>query len=151
MGAGHMDPMHVPHPWRALRALTDVRLHWRDDMPDYLRGATDGERIWMRSDLTQVERRCVLAHELEHVRRGHGECQPEPVEAAVQAAAARYLLPSPHVIADALVWAAGDVDEAADVLWVTPRVLRHRLDARHLHPAERAIIVERINKLEVGA
>ena len=36
-------------------------------------------------------------------------------------------------------------------VWVTPRVLRDRLDARHLHPAERAIIVERINRLEVGA
>lgn len=145
-----MGVMQMPHPWRSLRALTHVRLHWRDDMPDYLLGATDGERIWMRSDLTQVERRCVLAHELEHVRRRHSDCQPEPVEAAVRAAAARYLLPSPHVVADALVWAGGDMDEASDVLWVTERVLRHRLDARHLHPAERAIIVQRINALEVG-
>lgn len=142
--------MHHSHPWRRLHHLPEVILSWRDDLPDYLLGATEGDRIWLRSDMTQVERRCVLAHELEHRDRGHDGCQPEPVEATVQAAAARYLLPSPHVIADALVWAAGDVDEAADVLWVTPRVLRHRLDARHLHPAERAIIVERINKLEVG-
>lgn len=119
-------------------------------MPAYLMGATDGERIWMRSDLSQVERRCVLAHELEHVKREHRDCQPEPVEQCVRAAAARYLLPDPHVVAEALVWAAGDVDEAADVLWVTPRVLRHRLDARHLHPAERAVIVRRVNALEEG-
>lgn len=143
--------MHYPHPWRRLRDLADVTLHWRDDLPDYLRGLTDGERIWMRSDLTQVERRCVLAHELEHRERGHVGCQPGAVESAVQAAAARYLLPWPRLVGDALVWAAGDVEEAADVLWVTPRVLRHRLDARHLHPAERAIIVERVNRLEVGA
>ena len=145
-----MSAMPMPHPWRALRALSEVRLHWRDDMPASLRGATDGERIWMRDDMTQVERRCVLAHELEHVRRGHSSCQPESVEAAVQSAAARYLLPDPHVVADALVWARGDVEAAADELWVTERVLRHRLDARHLHPAERAIIVARINALEFG-
>ena len=145
-----MADMQAPHPWRALRALSHVRLHWRDDMPERLRGATDGERIWLRDDMTQVERRCVLAHELEHVRRGHGSCQPEPVEAAVRAAAARYLLPDPHVVADALVWAGGNVEAAADELWVTERVLRHRLDARHLHPAERAIIVARVNALEIG-
>ena len=142
--------MHIPHPWRRLRDLSHVVLSWRDDLPDYLLGATEGDRIWMRSDLLQVEARCVLAHELEHRERGHAGCQPGAVEATVRAAAARYLLPSPHLVADALVWAAGDVDEAADVLWVTPRVLRHRLDARHLHPAERAVIVERINALEIG-
>lgn len=145
-----MAGMPMPHPWRALRALADVRLHWRDDMPAGLRGATDGSRIWMRDDMTQVERRCVLAHELEHVRRGHDSCQPETVETSVRAAAARYLLPDPHVVADALVWARGDLEAAADELWVTGRVLRHRLDVRHLHPAERAIIVARINALEVG-
>lgn len=143
--------MPTPHPWRALRALGHVRLYWRDDMPAHLRGATDGERIWLRADLSQVERRCTLAHELEHVRRGHASCQPEDVERRVRAAAARYLLPDPRVVAEALVWAACDVHEAAEVLWVTPRVLRDRLDARHLHPAERAIIVERVSRLEVGA
>lgn len=143
--------MHHPHPWRRLRELEHVALHWTEDLPDYLRGVTDGERVWMRSDLSQVERRCVLAHELEHIRRGQGGCQPDPVESGVRAAAARYLIPWPHVLADALAWAAGDIEEAADVLWVTERVLRHRLDARHLHPAERVIIVKRINELEVGA
>ena len=144
-----MGAMPMPHPWRALRALSDVRLHWRDDMPASLRGATDGQRIWMRDDMTQVERRCVLAHELEHVRRGHSSCQPEAVEAVVRSAAARYLLPDPREVAEALVWAR-DMAEAADALWVTERVLRHRLDARHLHPAERAIIVARVDALESG-
>ncbi|CAN7193416.1 hypothetical protein [Knoellia sp. LjRoot47] len=98
--------------------------------------------------MTQVERRCVLAHELEHVRRDHRGCQPEPVERRVQAAAARYLLPDPHVVADALAWSRCHVGEAADVLWVTPRVLTHRLDPAHLHPAERTIIVSRLEDLE---
>lgn len=144
-----MASMHVPHPWRALRAMTDVRLHWRDDMPPALRGATDGEHVWLRSGMSQVERRCVLAHELEHVRRGHTSCQPDSVESTVQSAAARYLLPDPHVVAEALVWAR-DMAEAADALWVTERVLRHRLDPRHLHPAERAIITARVAALEEG-
>lgn len=142
--------MHTPHPWRRLRGMAEVVLHWSDDMPSYLRGASDGERIWMRSDMSQVEQRCVLAHELEHMRAGHQGCQPEDVERRVRAAAARYMLPDPHVVAEALVWAAGEIHEAADVLWVTPRMLRHRLDVRHLHPAERAIIVNRINALEGG-
>ena len=130
----------LPHPWRSLRELNHIVLHWRDDMPEYLLGATDGRHIWMRSDLSQVERRCVLAHELAHVLRRHRTCQPSAVEAAVEREAARFLLPDPRLLADALVWAHGRVDEAADVLWVTDDVLVTRLDAKLLHPAERAII-----------
>lgn len=136
--------MSVPHPWRALRGLPHLRVHWRDDMPEWLRGATDGVHVWLRDDMSQVERRCVLAHELEHIRRGHGSCQPDAVERAVRAGAARYLLPEPRVVADALVWARMDTDAAADVLWVTPRVLMDRLDRRHLHPAEHTLIVARV-------
>ncbi|GGL27408.1 ImmA/IrrE family metallo-endopeptidase [Phycicoccus endophyticus] len=124
--------------------MTGTYLHWRSDLPPYLLGATDGERIWMRSDLSQVERRCVLAHELAHLEHGHSTCQPGPVEDAVDRYAARYLLPDPRVIADALVWAGMRFDEAADVLWVTERLLRVRLDPSHLHPAELAIIRERV-------
>lgn len=151
MGPAYRGAMD-PHPWRDLRDLAHVVVSWRADLPGYLRGATDGvDRIWLRSDLHQVERRCVLAHELEHLRARHHGCQPGDVEKRVRARTARHLLPDPRVIADALVWAAGDIAEAADVLWVTERVLRDRLDVRHLHPAERAIIVARISALEVGA
>lgn len=141
--------MQTPHPWRRLRGMTSTFLHWRTDLPPYLLGVTDGERIWMRSDLSQVERRCVLAHELEHLDRGHVDCQPGPVEDRVQAAAARYLLPDPHLVADALVWAGGRLDEAADVLWVTERVLRARLDRRHLHPVEKRIIRDRFADADI--
>lgn len=145
------DPMEAPHPWRALRGLAKVYVHWRSDMPDYLRGATDGKHIWMRSDMHQVERRCVLAHELEHIRRGHSTTQPPSVEAAVEHHAARWLLPDIRVVADALVWAAGEEHEAADVLWVTPKALRARLDPKHLHPAEKAVIADRFAQLESWA
>jgi hypothetical protein len=143
--------MHLPHPWRDLRALAHVVVHHVDLRPG-IWGAGDGEsRIWLDKRLGQVERRCTLAHELEHLHRGHRGCQDPVTEAHVAAMAARHLLPDPHAVADALVWSRGDLEVAADELWVDEPTLRARLDARHLHPAERAIIVARINALEVGA
>lgn len=143
--------MHLPHPWRDLRALAHVVVHYVELHPGVW-GVGDGEsRIWLDHRLGQVERRCTLAHELEHLYRGHHGCQDAAAEAVVAAAAARYLLPDPHVVADALVWAHGDVEAAADELWVDEPTLRARLDARYLRPGERAIIVARISALEVGA
>lgn len=84
-----------------------------------------------------------LAHELEHIRAGHDGCQPRGIEGQVRNRAARFLLPDPHPIAEALV-------SAAEELWVDEDTLRARLDIRHLHPAERAIIVNQINALEGG-
>ena len=136
--------MHLPHPWAALRGMTDTHLHWRSDLPGSLNGATRGDHIWLRSDLTQVERRCVLAHELEHRRRRHDGCQPPAVERAVQHGAACFLLPSPHLVGEALVWAALRLDEAADLLWVTERMLRARLDPRHLSHTDQAVIAARV-------
>lgn len=131
--------------------MKHVVLSWRSDLPDYLRGATDGETIWLRPDMSQVERRCVLAHELEHIRRGHKGCQSEAAERVVRHHAARFLLPDPRVVADALVWSAGRAAEAAEVLWVTQSTLEARLDEAHLHPAERALIAARVGSLERGA
>lgn len=143
--------MHPPHPWRDLRALAHVVVHHVELHPGVW-GVGDGEsRIWLDRRLGQVERRCTLAHELEHLHRGHHGCQDAAVEAVVAAAAARYLLPDPNVVADALVWAHGDVEAAADELWVDELTLRARLDARYLRPGERAVIVARISALEVGA
>ena len=128
--------------------MAQTHLHWRSDLPPRRLGATDGERIWMADDLSQVERRCVLAHELEHVKRGHRGCQPDVIERAVRHYAARYLLPDIHLVADALVWAGSHSREAADHLWVTERTLVARLDRKHLHPAEVAIIRERFARTE---
>lgn len=139
--------MPTPHPWRALRDLTHVVVH-HADLPPGRWGASAGDRIWLSSRLSQVERRCTLAHELEHVRRGHVGCQPATVEASVRSAAARWLLPDAHVVADALAW-AHDLEEAADALWVDVPTLAVRLE--RLHPAERAVIVARLSRLEEGA
>lgn len=82
---------------------------------------------------------------------GHDGCQTPAVESRVRNAAARYLLPSPHVVADALVWSRGCLHQAADELWVDEPTLRARLDPVHLHPAERAIIVARLQEVETWA
>ncbi|WP_181010091.1 ImmA/IrrE family metallo-endopeptidase [Ornithinimicrobium sufpigmenti] len=135
------------HPWRELRALTHVVVHWHELHPGEW-GATDGRhRIWIDHRLGQAERRCTLAHELEHIRRGHRGCQPPAVEAVVEAAAARRLIPDPHALADALVWARGCRATAAEELWVDEPTLEARLDPVHLHPAERAILVARVEGL----
>jgi hypothetical protein len=54
--------MQTPHPWRELRLLKRLALHWQELRPG-MWGATDGERIWMDPRQLQVESRCTLAHE----------------------------------------------------------------------------------------
>lgn len=126
-------------------------MHWRSDAPDGIRGGTDGHAIWMPTDLLQVERRCVLAHELEHIARGHETCQDARTEREVRHHAARFLLPDPVMIGDALAWAAGDIEEAADALWVTPDTLAARLDYGLLSCSELEVMRERVAAVERGA
>lgn len=114
--------MQTPHPWRDLREhLPHVTVHWRS-LPWPLSGCTDGQRVWMHDGLTQVQRRCTIAHEMIHVRMGHTSRQPEPVERQVRRATAAYLLPDMEVVRRELAW-AHCLEEAADSLWVTPGVL----------------------------
>lgn len=113
------------HPWQALRAMTNVVVEWTRPLST-APGATDGStRIWLDPRLNQVERRCVLAHELVHLERGHVGCQPRAVERAVRAEAARRLVTTEDLLA-ALPW-SGSVEELAEELWVTPLVLADRL------------------------
>lgn len=130
-------------PWRHLRSLSDVRLDFTDD--DDLLDDAEGRyfhtvrRMLMDSRLElQVERRCVLAHELGHATMGHLPCQEERAddrqEAAVEQWAARQLIELP-ALAEALKW-SDDPAEVADELWVTVELLHVRLS--HLHPSERA-------------
>lgn len=86
--------------------------------------------------LTQAQRRCTLAHEIEHVGGGHVGPQPPAVERAVERAAARKLIELSD-LADALHWTS-DAHELAEVLWVDASVLSARLDA--LTNGERAAI-----------
>ncbi len=53
--------------------------------------------------------------------------------------------PGSRAVADALVWAQGDLWQAADTLWLDHCTMQARLDPRHLHPAEKAIIARRVS------
>lgn len=131
-------------PWRLLRHLPEVDLHFTDD--DEL---LDGAQAWyyhrlraivMDSRLSQVERRSVLAHELGHVIRGDIPCGDEILDARQESVvdqwAARKLITLDALI-DALRW-SDDPHEVADALWVTADLLEVRI--AHLHPSERAAI-----------
>lgn len=132
--ADRLSGMH--HPWRELRALPEWLLLW-EPMEGVL-----GRVDWVRSTITldprqgQAERRCTIAHELEHVRRGPPSPDPASVardELATTKAAARRMIPIER-LGDALAWSCDPVEVAFE-LWVDLPTLRARLG--HLHPAER--------------
>lgn len=125
--------MSQPHPWRSLGNLTSVRVYWQE-MPGLL-GVTDGRDIWLNPRQLQVERRCTLAHELEHLRRGHDGCQTPAEEQRVRRAAARRLLPDFGLVLKALDWSAGCPIEAADELWVDRDTFHARIEG--VSPRER--------------
>ena len=134
------------HPWRRLRALTNVDLSWRPLAG--LLGATDGrDRIVMDPRQSQAQRRCTVAHELAHLDLGHGGgCSPVE-ERAARALAARWLIDMPDLLA-ALAWTE-HLDELADELWVDVDTLLARLDG--LTASERAQVAELAQRVEGGA
>jgi hypothetical protein len=112
------------HPWRHLRTLTDLVVVWLCPAKD-APAATDGERVvWLDPRLLQVERRCVLAHELVHVERGHRGCQPAAVEVEVRREAAARLVPFESLF-ESWRWSLSFSELAAE-LWVTESVLADR-------------------------
>lgn len=128
------------HPWRILRSRPHLSLAYAE-LPGDLLGTWAPGRVTLTRHLLQVERRCVLMHELVHDERG----LPHPAlaakdEAAVDREAARRLVRFDRLVA-AVRWTQ-DLDELADELWVTRDVLETRL--RHLHPSERAQLLEAV-------
>lgn len=137
-------------PWGALAQLTDVHVRF-DDLIDEL-GYWDPETrtITLDRGQTQVERRCTLAHELEHLARGdENVAHVSPVLAARQeiaacTRAARRLIPLADLIS-ALLWSQ-DERELADALNVDEDTIRVRLLT--LTPGEHSIIDERLWQAE---
>ena len=132
------------HPWRRLRALADWTLIWAH-LPTGLMGYTDwrNKSITLDRRLLQAERRCTIAHELEHIRRGPVPADPVLAareEEAVNRATARRMI-TIRDLGEALAWTR-DLDEAADELWVDRPTLEARL--RSLHPSERAYLKNRL-------
>lgn len=60
---------------------------------DGVASLTDGVDIWVDDRLNEVQERCAIEHELEHIARGQGSSQTEPVEMSVRYAVALKLLP----------------------------------------------------------
>lgn len=140
--------MGMDHPWRRLRQRADWLLRW-SRLPGNYAGLTDhrSRTIWLDSRLLQAERRCTIAHELEHVERGPVPTDPVLAareEAAIDKIVARRLI-GLHALGDALAWSL-NLDEAADELWVDVPTLRTRLE--HLHPSERAYLRRRLQHHE---
>lgn len=133
------------HPWRRLRALTHVHLHWQPLVG--LLGATNGrDLIVMDPRQSQAQRRCTIAHELAHIDLGHTDgCSPTE-ETEARALAARRLITMPALL-DALAWSE-ELEEVADELWVDLDTLYARLD--HLTPHECAQIRALYEQTERG-
>lgn len=135
------------HPWRAFRNLAHVTLRWTHQLPAGIMDYTDHEtsEVVMLNGLTQAERRCTIAHEMQHVVRG--PVLPHMVEREereVDKIAARLLLPDIQAVGEALAWAQRDIVEAAEELWVDVDTLRARL--ANLHPSERGYLKIRLSE-----
>ena len=141
-----VPPSSVPamhHPWRALRDLTDWTLLWMR-LPEGTWGETDfrAKTITLTLGMNQAERRCTIAHEIEHVRRGMPPVGMEVwEEELVDRNVARLLLPGIEAIGDALAWADWNKFVAAEELWVDELILEARL--KYLHPSEKGYLRKR--------
>lgn len=136
------------NPWRRFGALSAFRLAWhaKDDRAD--RGVTNYRlmRVSIRDDLDQAGRRSAILHECLHIERGvvpRGMKAKEEVQ--VRKLTAELLLPDVVAIGDALIWAQGHVEPAAEELWVHVDVLKDRL--RFLeHPQHRDYLLKRLRE-----
>jgi hypothetical protein len=125
------------HPWRELRALSHITVEWVE-LPEGVHARTNGvDRILIDKWLLQVERRCALAHELQHIRMGHGGHQLPRIELMVRVIVARRLITLEDLVA-ACCWSRDNLWEIAEELWVTPEVLWDRLT--HLDAKERNVL-----------
>ncbi|HNP57924.1 MAG TPA: hypothetical protein PK331_11270 [Gordonia sp. (in: high G+C Gram-positive bacteria)] len=128
------------NPWRHLgEHLPHVDIIWTR-LPGDLRGLTDGRVIWMDPRLTQVQRRCTIAHEAVHCERGVPADARE--ERAVEVIAARRLV-ALDALVDALVWSRHTCEVASE-LWVDVPVLVALV--RSLSGRERAWIDEQLHE-----
>lgn len=131
------EPSHAllaANPWQRLAEEWPAVQVLEDDLGSpHIHGMTRWKRaepvaVVLHKDLTQVQRRCALAHELEHLDRGAPcEALRAASERRVVTATARYLLPDLSLIADMLE--AYDIRRAASELWVTFPVMVDRVRA----------------------
>lgn len=132
--------------------MPDVEVRFADLPDDLGWWDPDTRTITLATGQTQAERRCTLAHELEHCLRGdEGIGHISPVlaarqEIAVSTAAARRLIALDALI-DALLWSQ-DERELAEQLNVDEDTVRIRLLT--LTPDEHAEVDHRVWEAERG-
>ncbi|GAA2007787.1 ImmA/IrrE family metallo-endopeptidase [Nocardioides kribbensis] len=139
--------MHIPHPWRRLRELPHITLRWVADLEHVGECRHSTQEIFIRTGLTQAQRRSVVLHEIEHLLegpsvRGHEDWD----ERVVTERAARWLIPL-DLLADALVW-ANDDRELAHELNVDLATVRARLST--LTAEESQVLSDRVMAAEVA-
>lgn len=120
------------NPWHRMRELgPSWKLRWLPlDGDTYGYTCHDTRTITLHADMSFEERRCTVAHEVEHARRGPTSlCSDMAEELEVDRAVARLLVPSIRALCDALIWYRGDYERAAEELWVDPIILEVRLSA----------------------
>jgi hypothetical protein len=117
------------HPWRRFAELADWSLRWAE-LPDGVMGRTchRTRTVTLALGMSQAERRCTIAHETAHIERGPVAArQVLREELAIDRQVARLLIPSAHELVDAMTWAGGHLESAADALWVDDYLLSVRL------------------------
>lgn len=118
------------------------------DQPAGVQAVSNGvDAIWIDPSLSQVERRCVITHELIHIEMGHTRGCTGAEEQQVRVETARRLVPIDQLL-DTLRW-SDSWEECADGLWVTLDVFRDRI--YHLSEIERAMLVALSEEVERGA
>jgi hypothetical protein len=131
-------------PWRRFAGLTDWTLRWAELPPGVMGETCHRTRtVTLALGMSQAERRCTIAHETEHILRGPvlpHESRRE--ELLIDHTVARLLVPDVHELVDALSWARGHLESAADALWVDDYLLQVRLVT--LTEAERAYARRRL-------
>src|SRR3954465_6589765 len=107
-------------PWRRFSELTEGTLPGAEPPPGVM-GTTchATSTVTLALGMSQAERRCTIAHETEHVQRGPVAPQEaRREELLIGRRGARLLIPDVRDLVDALSWARGHLETAADTLWV---------------------------------
>lgn len=121
------------HPWRRMRDLgPSWRLEWTSGLAVDEYGFTDhdGQTIYLRAGMSYEERRCTIAHEVEHALRGPvSEDRELAEELLIDRRVSRLLLPSMRDLCDALTFHSAQLERAASDLAVDPLTLEVRLSS----------------------
>ncbi|WP_201521682.1 ImmA/IrrE family metallo-endopeptidase [Gulosibacter hominis] len=120
---------------------TGVTVDHIPGLPDLGRYYPHHRHIQLRADLTWIEERCVLTHELGHHRYGHHQSTPRTEREADQWAANR-LITIDAIVECARIW-PHNPEKWCHHLAVTPAILRAWLSQPHNYQAASQLLTHR--------